>query len=155
MSANQQAVQPRRSGGLARALQRLFMRIHTALYRGTGGAIAGKFGSRSFLLLITTGRKSSRERVTPIFYQTEGNDFILVASNWGAATNPIWWLNLQANPQAKVQIGRNVIHVTARQASSEERSRLWSSITSRYPDFANYQKQTSRQIPIVLLTPLP
>ncbi len=83
----------------------------------------------------------------------EAGRFILIASNWGAPNNPQWWLNLQAHPSAKVQVGKKTIVVTATPADAEERARLWSLVTSRYPDFADYQRRTTREIPVVILTP--
>lgn len=65
----------------------------------------------------------------------------------------MWWLNLQAHPSAKVQVGKKTIAVTATSADAEERARLWSLVTSRYPDFADYQRRTTREIPVVILTP--
>jgi len=124
-----------------------------SLYRLTGGTVGGKMGGRPILLLTTIGRKSGKERVTPLLYLPEGDHFIVIASNWGEANHPIWWLNLQANPRAKIQIGRKTIPVTARQAGPEERQRLWPVITSQYSNFADYQKRTTREIPVVILTP--
>jgi F420H(2)-dependent quinone reductase len=117
------------------------------------------------MLLTTTGRKSGQQRVTPIFYlpamedtinsiPIEKGHFLLIASNWGASTDPIWWLNLQVNPRAQVRIGKKTMAVTARKADSEERSRLWPLITSRYTNFADYQRSTRREIPVVILTPI-
>jgi deazaflavin-dependent oxidoreductase (nitroreductase family) len=153
MTADRKVIQSRRSGGLAIAFQRAFMKAHTALYRLTGGDIGGKFRNRNFLLLTTTGRKSGQERVTPIFYMPEAGRFLLIASNWGAPVDPQWWLNLQARLSARVQVGKRTVAVTATQADAEERARLWPLITSRYPDFADYQRRTAREIPVVILTP--
>ncbi|HLZ58490.1 MAG TPA: nitroreductase family deazaflavin-dependent oxidoreductase [Ktedonosporobacter sp.] len=154
MSVDQPAARPRRrSGESGRMLQRVFMRIHSGLYRLTGGVIGGRAGSRSFLLLTTTGRKSGQQRVTPIFYLPDGDNFVLIASNWGAPTHSIWWLNLQAHPQAWVQVGRKILPVIARQADPAERARLWSLVTAKYANFAAYQQRTTREIPVVILTP--
>jgi F420H(2)-dependent quinone reductase len=154
MTADQQIMQSRRPGGLAITSQRAFMKVHTALYRLTGGRIGGKISHRSFLLLTTIGRKSGQERVTPIFYMPEAGSFILIASNWGAPNNPQWWLNLQAHPSTKIQVGKKTIAVTATSTDAEERARLWSLVTSRYPDFADYQRRITREIPVVILTPV-
>jgi len=153
MPAGRQNAQQRSSSRLGRALKRAFMQAHIALYRLSGGVLGRRFGRQSFLLLTTTGRKSGRERVTPLFYLPEGNDFMLIASNWGEATDPNWWQNLQAHPQAQVQVGQRNLTVSARQVGPEERARLWPFITARYPNFANYQRGITREIPVVLLTP--
>jgi deazaflavin-dependent oxidoreductase (nitroreductase family) len=125
---------------------------HIYLYRLTGGIIGGKMGSRPLLLLTTTGRKSGKERVTPLLYLTEGTDYLLSASNSGSEQHPQWYRNLLAHPQATVQIGRKVIPVTARTASAEDRPRLWARFT-QYGNFAGYERKTTREIPVVILTP--
>jgi F420H(2)-dependent quinone reductase len=148
--------------GLNIALQRFFMNAHVAIYRLTAGKVGGyvsstnpRIGNRAFLLLTTTGRKSGRQRVTPLFYFPDGGNNVVVASNWGASVHPQWWRNLQTNPHARVQIRRQIIPVIARGATSEERARLWAILTARHPDFADYQQKTPRQIPLVILTPNP
>lgn len=141
------------SGGTARSLQRFFMNGHVSLYRLTGGAIGGGVPGKSFLILTTTGRKSGKERDTPLFYFLDEGNFIVIASNGGAQKHPTWWLNLQANPKGRIQVRKRTISVTARQASGEERKRLWSIISTKYQNFVGYQKKTAREIPIVVLTP--
>jgi len=115
----------------------------------TGGAIGGK----SFLILTTIGRKTGKERDTPLFYFCDGDCFIIIGSNGGAPKHPIWWLNLQTNPRARVQVNKRIISVTAKQADPEESKRLWSIIASKYQNFVEYQKRTTREIPIIILTP--
>jgi F420H(2)-dependent quinone reductase len=139
---------------MKKALRRAFMRVHIAIYRVSGGLLGSRIPTRSFLLLTTLGRKSGQERVTPIFYIPSGEDFILVASNWGEPTLPLWWLNLQAHPQAKVRAGRKRLAVVARQADAEEHARLWPAIIARYGEFARYQRRLEREIPLVILSPL-
>ncbi len=138
---------------LKKTLRRAFMRFHIALYRLSAGVLGSRVPGRSFLLLTTIGRKSGQERVTPIFYIPNGRDFILVASNWGEPSLPVWWLNLQAHPQARVRAGRRTFTVVARQADEHERARLWPEITARYGEFARYQKRLAREIPLVILSP--
>lgn len=145
----------RSTGRLIRALRRTFMRFHVALYRFSDGLLGGRAPGRSFLLLTTIGRKSGRERVTPILYIPEGHDFILVASNWGEPFLPAWLLNLQAQPQARVHVGRRHLAVVAHQADPEERASLWLSIVARYGEFARYQRGLVREIPLIILRPTP
>ena len=135
-----------------KALRRAFMRAHIAIYRLSGGLLGSRIPTRSFLLLTTIGRKSGQERVTPIFYIPRGDDFILIASNWGEQSSPVWWLNLQARPQARVRTGRKDLTVVARQADAAERARLWPSITARYGEFERYQRNVEREIPLVILS---
>jgi deazaflavin-dependent oxidoreductase (nitroreductase family) len=137
-----------------KALRRAFMRAHIALYRLSGGLIGSRIAGRHFLLLTTTGRKSGRERVTPILYIPEAKNFLLIASNWGEAYAPAWWLNLQEHPQARVRVGRKTLVVIARQARAEERAHLWPSIIARYKEFAHYQQQVEREIPVIILSPV-
>jgi deazaflavin-dependent oxidoreductase (nitroreductase family) len=135
-----------------KVLRRAFMRMHIAVYRLSGGLLGSRIPTRSFLLLTTIGRKSGQERVTPIFYIPRGDDFILIASNWGEQSSPVWWLNLQARPQARVRAGRKDLTVVARQADAAERARLWPSITARYGEFERYQRKVEREIPLVILS---
>ncbi len=109
-------------------------------------------GGKHLLVLTTIGRKSGVERDTPLFFFRDGDRFIIIASAGGAPKHPIWWLNLQSNPQAKIQVGPRVIPITARQADGEERTRLWSIIAENYKNFVQYQNHTTREIPVVILT---
>jgi deazaflavin-dependent oxidoreductase (nitroreductase family) len=133
-------------------LQRYFMGMHVWFYQRTGGGLGGKLAGRSMLLLTTIGRKSGQQRVTPIFYFPDNGRFVLIGSDGGAPSHPQWWRNLQANSQAKVQIGRSIMDVAAHEAVGEERERLWSSVTARYPEFLSYQRRTTREIPVVVLS---
>ena len=105
------------------------------------------------LLLTTTGRRSGKARTTPLTFFREAADLVVVASNGGADRPPDWSLNLLQNPRAVVEIGTGKLTVTARTASAEERERLWVGITATYSGYAGYQKKTTRQIPVVILTP--
>jgi F420H(2)-dependent quinone reductase len=133
--------------------QRVFTGIHTFFYRLSGGKMGGRLGKSPVLLLITTGRKTGKPRTTPLFYLKDGNNLILFASNGGSATHTTWWLNLQANPQAEVELGRKKLPVTARQADAEESKRLWPLLVAMYAGYAEYQKKTTREIPLVILSP--
>lgn len=132
---------------------RFFTGANTFLYRLSGGKIAARMGKAPILLLITTGRKTGLQRTTPLLYLKDGDNLILVASAGGAPTHPTWWLNLRANPQAEVEIGRQKLAVTARQANAEERAHFWPLLVNMYPGYAEYQKKTTREIPVVILTP--
>lgn len=108
-------------------------------------------GKSPVLLLTTIGRKSGLPRTTPLMYLADGAHIILVASNGGAEKHPLWWRNLLANPHAEVQIGREQVRMTARQATSEEHAQLWPRLVAMYGPYADYQKRTSREIPVVVL----
>ena len=135
----------------------LFIKLSSAThlfwYRLTGGLIGSRFLGMSFLLLTTTGRKSGRPRTAPLLYMEDGDSYVIVGSNGGHDRHPAWVLNLRANPQADVQIGSKHLRVTAREANDEERSRLWPRLVASYRDYENYQKQTKRKIPLVILEP--
>jgi deazaflavin-dependent oxidoreductase (nitroreductase family) len=144
-----QTIQKRQGGGVGKSLQRLFMKGHVSLYRLTGGKVGG---GEHMLILTTTGRKSGVERDTPLFFFRDGEHFVIIASAGGAAKHPTWWLNLRSNPQARIQIGANVIPVAAVEAEGEERQRLWSIVAEHYTNFVAYQKRTAREIPLIVLT---
>src|SRR5438876_11646252 len=150
MTTETQSKQSSQAGGIGKALQRLFMKGHVSLYRSTGGKLGG---GKSMLILTTTGRKSGVERDTPLFFFPNEDHFIIIASAGGAPKHPTWWLNLKSNPHAKIQIGPPVIPVTAKQADAEESKRLWAIIAENYKNFVAYQKRTTREIPIIILTP--
>ena len=98
------------------ALVELFWRIHPKLYRWTGGRIGGSIGPMPVLLLTTTGRKSGAPRTNALTYLPHGDDFVVIASVLGEPRHPAWWLNLQARPDATVDVGREQHAVRARQA---------------------------------------
>jgi deazaflavin-dependent oxidoreductase (nitroreductase family) len=101
---------------------RLFGRLHAKLYKRLGGRFVGSLGlGRKVLLLTTTGRKSGLERTTPLVYMPHGNDAIIYPSNGGKETPPAWWLNLQANAIATIQIGKTIREVRARRNLAQSR----------------------------------
>ena len=121
-------------------------------FRTHGGAVAA-FANQPLLLLTHRGAKTGTERTNPLAYFRDGDDYVIVASKGGAPTNPDWYHNLLANPEARVEVGTESFAVTARAASADERSRLWAMITAENPAFADYEDKTSRTIPVVILTP--
>lgn len=148
MSVQSQPASTRSSGGFGRGAVRLFMKLHVALYRSTNGKLGG---GKFQLILTTTGRKSGIKRDTPLFYFRDGEHFIIIASAGGAAKHPTWWLNLKSNPQASIQVGAQVVSVTAAEAEGEERQRLWKIISEEYKQFVRYQSRTTREIPVIIL----
>ncbi len=133
--------------------RRLLTRLNAFLLRVTGGRLGGQLGSQSILILSTTGRRSGRPRATPLAYYRDGTSYIVVASNWGKDTHPNWLLNLQRQPRGSIQVGGQSLPVTGRRAEGDEYSRLWKLVTQRNPQYLEDQKQTSRRIPVVVLTP--
>lgn len=144
----------RRPSKLSAALQNALTSLHTFVYSKTNGAIGGRMMNSPVLLLTTRGRKTSRLRTVPLLYLADGDDLVLVASNGGATRHPTWWLNLQANPEAQIQLRGTKRRVRAERASSEEKRRLWPSLVAMYPGYKKYQEITNRDIPVVILHPI-
>ena len=103
------------------------------------------------LLLTTKGRKTGKQRTVPLLYLADGDNIVLVASNGGATKHPTWWLNLQSNPEAQIQVRGVKRRVRAEKGSSEEKQRLWPQLTAMYPGYKKYQEITNRDIPVVIL----
>ncbi len=122
-----------------------------AEFRANGGRVGGQFEGAPLLLLHTVGAKSGQERVNPMMYRPVGDSFAVFASKAGAPTNPDWYHNLLANPRVRAEIGTETIELTARVADSEEREPIWSAHAHAYPGFADYERKTTRQIPVVIL----
>jgi deazaflavin-dependent oxidoreductase (nitroreductase family) len=132
---------------------RIIGRLHTRVYRATGGKVGGGLGKARVLLLTTTGRKTGQPRTQPLLFARADNGYVLIASKGGAEHDPLWYRNLQATPRAEVQIGRKKVQVCARDAEGEERERLWRALADLYPGYDKYAQRTSRTIPVVLLEP--
>ncbi|MEX2204969.1 MAG: nitroreductase family deazaflavin-dependent oxidoreductase [Myxococcota bacterium] len=136
---------------IKRLATRAFIGAHLALYRATGGRIGGSLGALRVLLLTTTGRKSGRPRSAPLVYFEDGERLVIIGSNGGGSSDPLWWQNLKANPEARVQLGADTRRVRARLATPDERARLWPRVKAENPAYAGYERKTRRQIPVVVL----
>ncbi len=133
---------------------RRLMKVHTLVYRTSGGFVGHRFpGAPPMLLLHHTGAKSGAARTDPLVYVRDGDDLVLVASKGGHPRNPAWFHNLRANPEATVQLGRERRAVRARVATPEERGRLWRKAVATYGGYRSYQRRTEREIPLVVLEP--
>jgi proline iminopeptidase len=107
------------------------------------------------LLLTTTGRKSGEKYIFPLFYGDTGDgSYVIVASKGGAPKHPQWYLNLQAQPEVEVQVGTKKLKASARTATGAERGKLWEIALKFWPPYADYQKKTEREIPVVVLDPV-
>jgi deazaflavin-dependent oxidoreductase (nitroreductase family) len=126
---------------------------HVKAYRDTNGEQGYLWNGATALLLTTTGRKSGQPRTSPLIFAQDGDDYLVVASMGGAPQHPQWYLNLTANPEAEVQVKGDVIPVTARTASDDEKPRLWKIVTEQWPNYDVYQTRTDRVIPLVVLSP--
>ena len=122
-------------------------------FRANGGKVGGNFEGAPMLLLHTTGAKSGQERVNPMVYRREGDDYVVFASKAGADTNPDWYHNLVANPEVEAEIGTERVKLRARVAEGDERERIWTAQKEAMPGFAEYEQKTTRTIPVVVLEP--
>jgi deazaflavin-dependent oxidoreductase (nitroreductase family) len=136
------------------AAQKWAAKLHASVFRATGGRIGGRMVGSPVLLLVTTGRKSGQRRTTVLLYLEDRGRYVIVASNGGTATHPMWWLNLQADPEATVDVGGRKTYVRATEARGEEKARLWQRLVRMYPSYEDYQKRTDREIPVVILEPI-
>jgi deazaflavin-dependent oxidoreductase (nitroreductase family) len=130
-----------------------FIALNVWLYRLSGGRVMGRMAGAPILLLTTTGRRSRRERTVPVLYLEDGGGFVMVASLAGAPQNPAWFLNLEADPRVRLQVRSRRLAATARRASAEEKAQLWPRLVAMYPTYEDYQKRTTRDIPVVIATP--
>jgi len=131
-----------------------FMSINTFLLRLSRGRIGSKLGTQTILLLHTTGRKSGQERVIPIAYFDYESKYLIVASNWGRDHNAEWYLNLKKQPRAVLEVDGKRIEVQSREAMNDEYDRLWKFATEKHPPYLDYQKMTTRHIPIMVFEPI-
>jgi deazaflavin-dependent oxidoreductase (nitroreductase family) len=120
-------------------------------YRANAGRITGMFAGAPILLLTTTGAKSGREHVSPLAYTTDDGKLVVIASKGGAPTHPDWFHNLLANPDVTVELGAETFAARASVPEGEERQRLYDQQAAQMPNFAEYQRNTERQIPVVVL----
>jgi deazaflavin-dependent oxidoreductase (nitroreductase family) len=129
-------------------------RATVLLYRISGGRIGGRWLRGAPVLLLTSvGRKSGEPRTTPLLYLRDGENLIVVASKGGMSHHPKWYLNLEAHPEAEVEIGSERRKVRARRANDAEKTALWPRLLAMYRDFDDYQARTERNIPVVILEP--
>jgi deazaflavin-dependent oxidoreductase (nitroreductase family) len=128
----------------------LFGAEHVRVYRETGGEQGYEWRGATILLLSTTGRESGAERTTPLIFRDDSDRWVVVGSKGGAPDHPDWYKNLQANPDATIQVKSERIPVRARTAEGEERARLWRRMAEVWPSYDDYQRRTDREIPVVV-----
>lgn len=120
-------------------------------FRANAGKVGGQFEGMSLLLLHTTGAKSGQERVNPLAYTTDGDQLVIIASKGGAPTNPDWYHNVLANANVTVEVGTETFQAQAAVAPEPDRTRLYDQMAQKMPNFAEYQRNTTRTIPVVVL----
>jgi F420H(2)-dependent quinone reductase len=138
---------------IVRLTTRYLGALHRVLYTASGGRIGSRIWGLEIVLLTTTGRRSGRARTVPLCALRDGESFVVIASYGGLDRSPSWWLNLQREPTATLRLGRTTRDVVAREATRDERDRLWARVTARAPGYLGYQRRTTRRIPVVLLEP--
>ena len=123
-----------------------------AQFRANGGQMtSGPFTGRTLLLLTTKGAKTGAERTSPVVYSRDGDRFVIIASKGGAPTHPAWYHNLRAHPEVTLEVGREKFRARASVATDAERRRLYDKHAERMPTFWDYEKKTTRKIPVVVL----
>ena len=128
-----------------------FTDFHALLLRLSKGKLGSQLATQSILILHTTGRKSGRPRSTPIAYFEYEGRYLLVGSNWGRQKQADWFLNLKQQPRARIDVRGVTLEVQGREAQGDEYARLWTFVAGRHPPYVEYQRMTSRRIPIVVL----
>jgi deazaflavin-dependent oxidoreductase (nitroreductase family) len=126
---------------------------HIRRYQETGGDVGYEWNGVPTLLLTTTGRRSGEKRTSALIFARDGEDYLVVASTGGAPKHPSWYLNLTARPEAEIQVRDRHIPVVAHPASDGEKPRLWTIVTTVWPNYDVYQTRTDRVIPVVVLRP--
>jgi deazaflavin-dependent oxidoreductase (nitroreductase family) len=129
-------------------------RLHAALFRLTRGRLLSRMGGQPVLVLETIGRRTQRRRATPVQYLACGHEFVVVASDRGAARPPAWYLNLRASPDARLQVGARTIDVHARETSGDERAALWQRLTATNRFLEPAAAKAGRELPLMALTPV-
>ena len=129
----------------------LFGADHVRRYVETDGEEGHDWQGTTTLILTTKGRRSGERRSTPLIYQRHGDSYLVVASKGGADQPPAWYLNLDADPEVEVQVKGDRFRARARNATPEEKPDLWRTMTAAWPAYDDYQRKTSREIPVVVL----
>jgi deazaflavin-dependent oxidoreductase (nitroreductase family) len=138
------------------AAARFWTGLHDAAFRASNGLLFNRFLGMPIVLLTTTGRKSGRPRATMLLAPVQDSDrLVLVASYGGDDRHPAWFLNLRDNPHVEVLMDGRTRRMHARVASREEKAALWPRVTAVAWNYAQYQRQTARDIPLVILEPAP
>jgi deazaflavin-dependent oxidoreductase (nitroreductase family) len=138
-----------------RPILRIGWAVHKALHRLSGGRLSTNRPNERVgtLFLVSRGRKTGTLRRNGLYFVEDGPAFVVVASNAGEDADPSWWLNLQATPDADVELGTRRIPVRARGATVEEETRLWPKLDAGYGEYAAYRRKATRRIPVVILDP--
>lgn len=121
-------------------------------FRANNGKVGGNFAEMPLILLHTIGAKSGEERINPVAYTMDGDRLVIIASKGGAPTHPDWYYNIAANPSVTVELGTEQFEAQAAITDEPERTRLYRQMAAIRPNFAEYEKKTTRKIPVIVLT---
>jgi deazaflavin-dependent oxidoreductase (nitroreductase family) len=164
MTTDLAAVKPKPDGldkPYVKKIIKTMSKVNVAVYRWTGGLLGSTWRVGSafprgipVLLLTSVGRKSGQPRIVPLLYIEDGPNIIVVGSQGGLPTNPLWVKNLDANPDCEIQIKRRKTKMRARTANPAERAELWPKLVAHYADYASYETWTDRVIPVIILEPV-
>lgn len=139
---------------IGRRVVKVMSRLNTWIYRATGGRLGAKWMYGAPILLLTTvGRKSGEKRTAPLLFLEDGERVVIVGSQGGMSKDPLWVRNIDANPDVEIEIGPKRRAMRARRGSAEEKAHYWPALCRMYPDYADYQARTIREIPVILLDP--
>jgi deazaflavin-dependent oxidoreductase (nitroreductase family) len=132
---------------------RKLLDLFVSLYQLSNGKVMGHMAGLDILLLTTTGKKTGKQRTTPLGYFEHDGDYVIIASNGGADRHPFWYLNLMNEPKVEIEIKDKKISATAKTAEASLRENLWAKLITLSPQYGKYATSTKREIPVVLLHP--
>jgi deazaflavin-dependent oxidoreductase (nitroreductase family) len=138
---------------MANPILRAFAKLNAVVYRMSGGRVMGKMGASPICVVRMQGARSHTWRDVPLMYVPNGAGVILVASLGGAPKNPVWYYNLVAHPDIEVQVKESTLKLRARLATLAEKAAVWPACVAAYPAYADYQKRTTRDIPVFICDP--
>lgn len=130
-----------------------WVHAHVRRYVESGGSRGHRWSGTDTLLLTTRGRRTGLLRRTALIYGRDGDRFVVVGSNGGKARHPEWYLNLQHDPEVRVQVGAEVFDARAEPATGATRERLWAVMAAIFPEYDRFRTRTAREIPVVVITP--
>jgi deazaflavin-dependent oxidoreductase (nitroreductase family) len=131
-----------------------FVRDHADRYMASGGTEGADMKGKPVILLTTVGAKTGKLRKTPLMRVEHGGEYAVVASLGGAPKHPVWYFNIKANPRVELQDGADSRDYEAREVVGDEKAIWWERAVQAWPDYAEYQRKTDRQIPVFVLTPI-
>ena len=131
-----------------------FVRDHADRYMASGGTEGADMKGKPVILLTTVGAKTGKIRKTPLMRVEHHGEYAVVASLGGAPKHPVWYFNIKANPRVELQDGAQTHDYEAREVFGDEKATWWERAVEAWPDYADYQRKTDREIPVFVLTPI-